>query len=346
MKGNLFEFIVAIIAIFLFPSLYTGTSTNNPQDVSSGVSYQSISKSGNSGSNTSQKFKNSVTLDNLCYMTIEASDKGFIRDVITEYYELENNKAPGWKHLKEGHSTSGYTWALWQSKYESGTYNLVFSGTDELWDVATYIPMMINEDYCTQMDEAINTAKKIKNYAPTNITKLYITGHSLGGYLAAYVTSDLVDSSLSSSSKSRISVNDISNFLTLDNVKGVTFGAPGFYVGNMKWTVIKKVQQITTWGQEKKTNNQNKKYDNYIENYTNEYDPVGHLFVGAQYFKHLGKRKDYEVERINAGFFAKAYSILSKFGELNKIADVYYHLPHVYDALIEGYTLVKSDTQK
>ena len=60
MKGNLFEFIVAIIAIFLFPSLYTGTSASNPQDVSSGVSYQSISKSGNSGSNTSQKFKNSV----------------------------------------------------------------------------------------------------------------------------------------------------------------------------------------------------------------------------------------------------------------------------------------------
>ena len=68
------------------------------------------------------------------------------------------------------------------------------------------------------MDNVIDIAKQLKNFAKTDIRKLFIVGHSLGGYLASYLTSDLVDYSYNPKGKSRIKVSDIHGELTLDNI--------------------------------------------------------------------------------------------------------------------------------
>ena len=371
MSNRVFDFILAAVAILLFPWLYTNYISKTLADVSSSISYSSISQStnavsdayddsagggsggstgsggsgggGDSGTSSSmnnQLYKNSISLDSLCYLTAEASENGDIYNIFKKYLEIRNNTAPGWIHIKQGHYNSGLSWTLWQNKYESNTYCLVYAGTDQILDTASYLPMMLDEDYCTQMNQAIEVAKSIKNHAKTSIKKLFVAGHSLGGYLASYVVSDMVDYSVNSSqTRSRIKASDIESTLSIGNVRGYTFGAPGFYLYPAKIVGVVKVP-ITDWAKEKKANNDAGKYNKYIYNYTNNYDPVGHLFIFPNSFKHLGNYKDYKVNKISAGKenefsrFVQEQGLIGKlYGVANKlipVSRVYYHLPHVY----------------
>ena len=46
--------------------------------------------------------------------------------------------------------------------------------------------------------------------------------------------------------------------------------------------------------------------------------------------------KNFSVKRIAAAFFNTVYKVLSKTNlDILKVADIYYHLPHVYIELIE-----------
>ncbi|MBQ3048302.1 MAG: hypothetical protein IJD48_04765 [Clostridia bacterium] len=368
MKTNWFSFIFAIVAVFLFPSLYTGVVNGDVKDVSSAISYLAIQNQ--SKEVDFQTSETSVSLDTLCYMSAE-SFGGMISNVLGIFLEIKNNQAPGWTYVKEvKHGDSGLSWTLWQNNKDINTYCFVIAGTDELEDIKRYIPMMLNESYCDQMDYVIEAAKNIKNYAKTSINKLYITGHSLGAYLAAYLMSDLVDYSVNPlTTNSRICANDIYNGLTIDKIKGVCFGGPGFYNGkSIKTTALEKVikkdnlttaldllgvenitiknGQLTTtvpsWVKEKKDNNANKKYDAYIENHINIYDPVAHLCIGENAFTHIGKVSNYEIKRIGSNFFMNAYKALNNSGlEFFKIADMYYHMPHVYINVMNSMVVIK-----
>ena len=367
MSNKLFDFILAMVAIFMFPWLYTNYISKTIADVSSSISYNDIKSStnvvkdtsdggtgGSSGGGTGgstggsstqndQLYNNSISLDTMCYLTAEASENGDIYNIIKKYLEIKNNKAPGWTHVKQGHYTSGLSWTLWQNNYRPNTYCLVYAGTDQILDTASYLPMMIREAYCTQMDQAIAVAKSIKDYAKADIKNLFIAGHSLGGYLASYVTSDLVDYSVNSANThSRIKVSDIESTLSLSAVKCYTFGAPGFYYTPIKIPVLgANLVSLTDWGQEKKTNNIAGKYTKYIYNVRNNYDPVGHLFISPKSFTHLGTVRNLTVNKISAGKqnefsrFVKNQGIIGLLyggaSMLNiPVHQVYYHLPHVY----------------
>jgi len=229
--NNTFNIIMAVVLIFICPAIYTNFVAKDTTNVASTIGYAQIDV---------EKYEEIIELDRLCYLTAEASQKGFIKNVLADYLEIKNNTAEGWKHLKEDTYDSGLSWALWQNVYDKNTYCLVYAGTDQILDTLSYIPMMTNEKYCTQMNEAIVVANTIDKYINTDINKLYIIGHSLGGYLASYVMSDLVDSSLSSDTHSRSKVSDINADLKLDKVECITFGAPGFYYKTINWPVVNK----------------------------------------------------------------------------------------------------------
>ena len=369
-KGDGVSFLIRFVAmgllLFLFPLLYTEYSLNNKKDVSSSVSVESMEASlaridfarvaifdgsggGDPGDGVAkplpyvdiEKYNRSISPIKLCYLTAEAYtvQSGLVYKLIKNYMEINNNKAEGWTHIKEGIGGNGFSWTLWQNQYDKNAYALVFTGTDQIQDTLEYIPMMTNENYCTQMDETIDIAKQIKNFAPTAINKLHITGHSLGGYLAAYLASDIVDKDLGSSPYSRISAKDIHENLKVSAIRCTTFAAPGFYEGNMKWPVINKVQSITAWGQFKKNMHAKGAYNSYIMNYSNQLDPVSNLFIKPENFKALGKVKQFTVARIELGrtlkFTKKILNIPfiknSVVGSsLNSVSDIDYHLPHVY----------------
>ena len=100
-------------------------------------------------------------------------------------------------------------------------------------------------------------------------------------------------------------------------------------MGGVKWPILNKIQEVTSWGQIKIDNNNIGLYDNYIYNYINKLDPVGNLFISPDNFKHLGNIKSYDVSRVNVGTLAKFYLESKKFS-LVAFTNVYYHLPHVY----------------
>lgn len=365
MSSKVFDFILAMVAIFMFPWLYTNYISKTIADVSSSISYNDIKNStnvvkdtsnggtggssgstggstGGSSTQNDQLYNNSVSLDTMCYLTAEASENGDIYNIFKKYLEIKNNNAPGWTHVRQGHYSSGLSWTLWQNNYRSNTYCLVYAGTDQILDTLSYLPMMIREEYCTQMDQAIAVAKNIKDYAKTDIKNLFIAGHSLGGYLASYVTSDMVDYNVNpSNTHSRIKASDVESTLSLGNVKCYTFGAPGFYYTPIRIPVIgTKIVSLTKWGEEKKANNIAGKYTSYIYNVRNKYDPVGHLFISPKSFTHLGFVRELKVKRITAGQtnefsrFVKQQGLIGKIYNIANllipVSEVYYHLPHVY----------------
>lgn len=337
-------FILAIIVMLGVPVLLTYYTTSESMgNVTSTVSYSAVTKY-----ETRDDFSSASTL---CYLAAESYMSTELRNIIGSYLEVKDNQAPGWKYITDAHNKwTGFSWAFWQNEKNPNRYCLVYTGTDDVLDVGQYLPMMIDEVYSWQIKEAINTAKNIKQYAPTKIEELYITGHSLGGYLAAFVASNLVDSYVApTTTHSNIKVSDIESTLKIQNVKCHTFAAPGFYytpminIGLLKALGV-NVSALSNWGQEKKSNNELGLYDDTIYNYRNQFDPVGNLCISPQNFRHLGQVIELKINQATAGeinafsrvvgkqgLLGAFYTIVKPFKIFNlRPTDLYYHMPHNY----------------
>ncbi|MBQ4557825.1 MAG: hypothetical protein IJA61_00405 [Clostridia bacterium] len=356
------KFIAATLIVSVMPvvsTIYDATAI----DVSKVVYYNDIAQ-------TVRNFESSVSIDNLCYLTIEVSQDnllfnqgGLIYKAISQYIEIKDDTAPGWTHLTEDtHVLSGLTWALWQNQFDKDVFALVYSGTDDfLEDPQNYWGMMFGDDRCEQINLAIDVAKDIQNKIKSSeytdksgsLKKLYILGHSLGGYISSHVMSDLVDSEVApNTTNSQFKVSDIDKNLKIDDIQCVTFGAPGCYTGNMKEVTVpifnKKVQ-MPKWGEEKLENNVNGKYNKYITSFTNRYDPFIHWFLFEDFntFVPLGNWIDIKLTKLSIAQWQKERDTLKWFKivkkEINSILDisnVYYHLPHVYINALEGSVLI------
>jgi len=339
-KKKLLAYVTVVASIVIIPTIATMVDVSN-KDISKFVTYAEIEED-------VVDFKSSVSLDNLCYLATEVSREGLLYDAITTYMEVRNNSAPGWTLVKDQFIiSSGLAWSLWQNNYNKQVYTLVYAGTDHiLQDFMDYKPMMMNEDYCDQIIDAIDVAKSINiliSESNGDLDKLYIVGHSLGGYLSAFVMSEIIDSYVSpANTKSSLSIDQIKPGLSVDDVKCVTFAAPGFYEGGLAYAG--EEFSITSWGKEKQYNNQKGYYDDYIINYTNIYDPVGHLFISPDHFYPLGKWYDYIITKLSSAQFSNESKKLKFFltemvVEQEIITNVYYHLPHVYINMLDGYAM-------
>ncbi len=225
-----------------------------------------------------RKYSESVSPKAMCNISAEVS-VGILKEVYKTFMAIGDDKVSGWKLLEKGSKQSGLAYKLWVNRYDKSVYTLTLSGTDQIRDTSQYFPMMMDEEYPIQMKETLEVGKKIVSLLEKNIsagngekmTEFYITGHSLGGYLSAFLASEIVDS-YNGENHQNIKYSDFlySNF-SIKNVHCYTFGAPGFYNKPMDEGVlgigIYANHPIPSWGVKKKTNNEQGKYDDVITNY-------------------------------------------------------------------------------
>lgn len=303
-------------------------------------------------------YEASISDTSMLYLSVE-SFQGPWGDVLKSTMDITDNKVPGWKYLAgDTKGKEAFSWVLWQNQYVKTTYALSCAGTDSPYDVATFLPMMVDEDYSQQMRDAIDTLQDIKDMVPTDIKKLYITGHSLGGYLAMFLGTEVVDA-YNNQSAFGLTFDSIfgakGSSLTMDpedpDVKAVTFGAPGFYKTTIKFasdlvdvlqskgvTIYDGGVRAPSWSQTKFNRDAAGKYKDYVINYKNSYDPVANLFIAPSAFVHVGTTKNIDVTKPNI-LEAQIRWALNKIPVVNygyRIANILYHTPTVYLDMVES----------
>ena len=156
-----------------------------------------------SSSLNNRVYADSISPKTMAYLSAEASWKN-IGWFYKNFMPVKNDTVSGWLHIYEERTSLGFEWSFWVNKYDPSTYALVYAGTDELKDMLQYLSMELSQKYCQFMLDARAAAKKVKSIVSNAISQkpsdcdeletLYITGHSLGGYLASFIASELVDS--------------------------------------------------------------------------------------------------------------------------------------------------------
>lgn len=306
--------LLAIVFIIVMPTIYTASEQSNEFSKNAkSVDYRSL--------NESVSPKAMVSLSAEAYA-------GLIGSTIKLFMDVKNNTVSGWKVVSESTTAEGLEWTFWVNDYDPSIYCLAFAGTDQFTDAKQYIDMELNEQKATQMNQAVEVAKSIPKMIESNgnlspISKLYLTGHSLGGYLAMYVESELVDASMSISTAT-ISLEDIGE-LDIDDTKCYTFGAPGMYLSGTFAGV-----ELTGWEINKKAMQGESKYNDYIVNYYNDIDPVANLL--SEHLSQLGTKIKLNV-RISPVSTIFKFLMNSRSFLIYAVGftpSLYYHMPWVY----------------
>ena len=152
-----------------------------------------------------------------------------------EYMMMHNELAPYWKRKKSYHTSSGLDAVLFETKSDfpflpNGTAQvLAFRGTSDSKDIGADITLGTgsNPKQAIEAEEIMRELAKDKS-----ITNLYLTGHSLGGYL---VQRAMVEAYQLAYSDSRVMSTKeqlaYRNFYNNVLKKGTTFNAPKVRTG-------------------------------------------------------------------------------------------------------------------
>ena len=147
-----------------------------------------------------------------------------------EYMMMNNELAPYWKRKKSYHTPSGLDAVLYETKSDfpflpNGTAQvLAFRGTSDAKDIVADGVLGLGSNP-QQGNDAENIMRELAK--DKSITNLYLTGHSLGGYLVQRAMVEAYqlaysDSRVMSSKEQRAYRNFYNNVLK----KGTTFNAP------------------------------------------------------------------------------------------------------------------------
>ena len=160
-----------------------------------------------------------------------------------EYMMMNRELAPYWKRKKSYHTSSGLDAVLYETKSDflylpNGTAQvLAFRGTSDAKDIGADIRLGTGSNPQQGID-AENIMRELAK--DKSITNLYLTGHSLGGYLVQRAMVEAYqlaysDSRVMSSKEQRAYRNFYNNVLK----KGTTFNAPkvvtNFFSSNEFW---------------------------------------------------------------------------------------------------------------
>ncbi|MBW3496248.1 glycoside hydrolase domain-containing protein [Bacillus sp. FDAARGOS_1420] len=220
--------------------------------------------------------------------------------------ELETDAKPdktftssgGWVlHQKHRIDTNGFDAFVFRKKMPTDltktpkyAYTVAFRGTqkEELNDILEDLYSVVGNFGGLQSRSAIDLVKKLIETDYKMITHMYFTGHSLGGYLAQWVQSEIIDGTLP----------------WLDSFT-VTFNAPGF--NNFKLPInFLEFQKKVDY---KLSQNEKHKYDSLIINHRISEDPI------SRFGSKLGRLNEYEAKKGDSGL--EYYHSLARFKELN-----------------------------
>jgi len=258
---------------------------------------------------------------------------GDVFNLVTKNYNVTKNKVDGWtlvaKYPKDKEATeSGTTARLWVNNIDNETYCISIAGTDSFDEILfQYIPMETSPGYASQQRELADFVNNINDYMRGSsayskcgkIKKLLVTGHSLGGFLAMTLGTDLYDSTPNDNltiAKRHL----LSKDLKPQDIKTITFAAPGLLEAIPSDTpkgvkdALGVGDEIPEWSANKFKNNKNRKYDNMLVQYTNNNDLVSNLQKItdlASYAKKIGINLDW-IKKFNFVHLGMEYSFTSK----------------------------------
>lgn len=184
-----------------------------------------------------------------------------MKEMAKQSYNMNPKNSKSWMFYKKKELKDSLQYKIFRKKVgKKYDYAFAISGTKGLEDISVDYQVIIANRYNTQIvsleKEVNNFYKKEKN----NINKLYFTGHSLGGFLASYVVSDIVQ-------------NERVKGIPKSKVKAYTFNSPGFSTKTVKYKYEKGASYPTAMkvndsiGTKKIKNNKKKLYNSYIINY-------------------------------------------------------------------------------
>ena len=193
------------------------------------------------------------------------------------YKDTKKNINSSWKFYKSydgfkflGVTTVPMQYKVYRKKVSKKSkqyyYAVAYAGSKDAMDYASADYVEIRTGLKgTQVYLAENKLKSLLKSDKSKIKKLYLTGHSLGGYLAAFLASDIIDDSAGL------------GLIPKSKVKAYTFNAPGIsksiFPSQSKLKILRDKQE---------------KYDNYILNYYIKKD------VFSAFGDNLGKRKGFK----------------------------------------------------
>ena len=341
-------------------------SDNGSAGGNSGTGFESGSQGGSSGNSQSQvkltdeqkkyqaqlekKYKESVSARTMLLLATEVYT-GSIQEIMYSSMQIKKGKVDGWTLVSRypdnsmGNTLAGTTAALWVNDLDKETYCLSIAGTDQVGDMLQYIPMETSATRAQQQKDVHKIASSMNKAVQNNkskkglgdIKKLYLTGHSLGAFLAMCLGTDLIDSQIAASkgktTNALTKVSDIGPSLKVSNVFTYTFAGPGLMVEipSEMPSVLKNAlgigNVIPAWSREKLANNKDGAYNKNLIQYTNTRDIVPNLYKVGNYvaalafygwgvdnpknlFVHLGK----EYETTSKEYtLADTYSFMKRF---------------------------------
>lgn len=211
-------------------------------------------------------------------MTSASASMGTTMQKMSSYAYKDTKKdiSSTWKYYKryKGVTAGGLTtvpmqYKVYRKKVSKSSkkyyYAVAYAGTKDSLDYVTDMSEIKTGIKGAQVTVAELKLEELLKKDKNKIEKLYLTGHSLGGYIAAFLASDIIDDS------SGLGI------IPKSKVKAYTFNAPGI-----------SLSVFPTPSKLKIARDKLGKYDNYILNYYIKTDPV------SSFGDNLGKRKGFK----------------------------------------------------
>ena len=122
-----------------------------------------------------REYKDSVSNETMFALSVEAY-RNLWGSAVKLMANVKDNEVKGWEHQYTIDEDWGFSCTVWENKYNENTYAMVLSGTDDFIGdiVGTYLPMMLSEEPCSQLQSTVNETINMKNHGLNRIYRIIL----------------------------------------------------------------------------------------------------------------------------------------------------------------------------